>query len=89
MAVGIELARAMGPLTFFQIKVFYAQLAIRYRSTTQLNTRAYCEKTRYIKRVPVLHQYRYHTGTGVIQVLAFVEYGRVPCPGIMYNNRSV
>jgi hypothetical protein len=28
MAVGIELARAMEPLTFFQMKVFNAQLAI-------------------------------------------------------------
>ena len=28
MAVGIELARAIEPLTFFQMKVFNAQLAI-------------------------------------------------------------
>jgi hypothetical protein len=47
MAVGIELARAMEPLTFFQMKVFNAQLAIRYKSATQLNTHPYCEKTRY------------------------------------------
>ena len=47
MAVGIELARAMEPLTFFQMKVFNAQLAIRYKSATQLNTQTYCEKTRY------------------------------------------
>ena len=31
MAVGIELARAMEHLTFFQMKVFNAQLAIRYK----------------------------------------------------------
>ena len=47
MVVGIELARAMEPLTFFQMKVFNAQLAIRYKSATKLNTQAYCEKTRY------------------------------------------
>ena len=47
MVVGIELARAMEPLTFFQMKVFNAQLAIRYKSATQLNTLTYCEKTRY------------------------------------------
>ena len=47
MAVGIELARAMEPLTVFQMKVFNAQLAIRYKSATQLNTQPYCEKTRY------------------------------------------
>ena len=46
MAVGIELARAMESLTFFQMKVFNAQLAIRYKSATQLNTQPYCEKTR-------------------------------------------
>ena len=46
MVVGIELARAMEPLTFFQMKVFNAQLAIRYKSATQLNTQTYCEKTR-------------------------------------------
>ena len=46
MAVGIELARAMELLTFFQMKVFNAQLAIRYKSATQLNTQPYCEKTR-------------------------------------------
>ena len=49
MAVGIELARAMEPLTFFQMKVFNAQLAIRYKSATQLNTQPYCEKTRYTR----------------------------------------
>ena len=49
MAVGIELARAMEPLTFFQMKVFNAQLAIRYKSATQLNTHPYCEKTRYVR----------------------------------------
>jgi hypothetical protein len=32
MAVGIELARAMEPLIFFQMKVFNAQLAIGYKS---------------------------------------------------------
>ena len=54
MAVGIELARAMEPLTFFQMKVFNAQLAIRYKSATQLNTHPYCEKTRYTaKTVPL------------------------------------
>ena len=47
MAVGIELARAMEPLTFFQMKVFNAQLAIRYKSATQLNTQTYCEKIRH------------------------------------------
>jgi hypothetical protein len=46
MAVGIELARAMEPLTFFQMKVFNARLAIRHKSTAQLNTQPYCEKTR-------------------------------------------
>ena len=46
MVVGIELARAMEPLTSFQMNVFNAQLAIRYKSATQLNTRTYCEKTR-------------------------------------------
>jgi hypothetical protein len=45
MVVGIELARAMEPLTFFQMKVFNAQLAIRYKSTTQLNTHPHCEKS--------------------------------------------
>ena len=47
MAVGIELARAMEPLTFFQMEVFNTQSAIRYKSTTQLNTQTYCEKARY------------------------------------------
>jgi hypothetical protein len=47
MAVGIELARAMEPLTFFQMEVFNTQSAIRYKSATQLNTLTYCEKTRY------------------------------------------
>jgi hypothetical protein len=47
MAVGIELARAMEPLTFFQIEAFNALLAIRCKSATQLNTQPYCEKTRY------------------------------------------
>jgi hypothetical protein len=46
MAVGIELARAMEPLTFFQMKVPNVQLAIRHKSATQLNTQTYCEKTR-------------------------------------------
>jgi hypothetical protein len=36
----------MEPLTFFQIKVFNAQLAVRCKSATQLNTRTYFEKTR-------------------------------------------
>ena len=45
MVVGIELARAMEPLTFFQMKFFNAQLAIRHKSATQLNTQTYCEKT--------------------------------------------
>jgi hypothetical protein len=48
MAVAIELARAMEPLTFFGMKVFNAQLAIRYKSATQLNTHPYCEKTRCV-----------------------------------------
>ena len=47
MVVGIELARAMEPLTFFQMEVFNTQSAIRYKSATQLNTLTYCEKTRY------------------------------------------
>ena len=38
MGVGIKLARAVEPLTFIQMKVFNAQLAIRYKSATQLNT---------------------------------------------------
>ena len=50
MAVGIELARAMEPLTFFQMEVFNTQSAIRYKSATQLNTLTYCEKTRYRQR---------------------------------------
>jgi hypothetical protein len=37
----------MEPLAFFQMKVFNAQLAIRYKSATQLNTQTYCEKTRH------------------------------------------
>jgi hypothetical protein len=49
MAVGIELARAMEPLTFFQMEVSNTQSAIRYKSATQLNTHAYCEKTRYFQ----------------------------------------
>jgi hypothetical protein len=46
MAVGIELARAMEPLTFFQMIVVNAQLAIKCTRATQLNTQPYCEKTR-------------------------------------------
>jgi hypothetical protein len=38
MVVGIEPARAMGPITPFQMNVSNAQSAIRYKSTTQLNT---------------------------------------------------
>ena len=52
MVVGIELARAMEPLTFFQVKVFNAQLAIRYKSATKLNTQTYCEKTRRVTAMP-------------------------------------
>jgi hypothetical protein len=52
VVVGIELARAMEPLTFFQMKVFNVQLAIRYKSATQLNTQTYCEKTRHGQASP-------------------------------------
>jgi hypothetical protein len=44
----------MEPLTFFQMKVFNAQLAIRHKSSTQLNTQKtyrHCEKTRHSKKI--------------------------------------
>ena len=52
MGVGIELARVMELLTSIQMKVFNAQLAIRYKNATQLNTQTYCEKTRYLSPDP-------------------------------------
>jgi hypothetical protein len=52
MVVGIELARAMEPLTFFQMKVFNAQLAIRYKGATRLRFRHFQPRRTFCGHVP-------------------------------------
>ena len=85
MAVGIELARAMEPLTFFQMKVFNAQLAIRYKSATQLNTQTYCEKARYTFFTTYMFPYRaashlHHPPAEGLVFLFFAAYGSASEP---------
>jgi hypothetical protein len=70
MAVGIELVRAMEPLTFFHMKVFNAQLAIIHKSATQLNTqfrRSTKKKPNWWARSSSLGNHAANHSSGIIE----------------------